>query len=111
MPPPWPAPPGRRVARYGCAPVDDGRFALAGLAVEGKVVRGSRHGSQAVVHLLIAVLYASPAVISQRQIAAKNNEIPAFTPVDLRGHVITADALLTQTGHAQQTTTQGAPCI
>ncbi|WP_409473961.1 ISAs1 family transposase [Streptomyces sp. HC307] len=53
--------------------------------------------------------------ISQRQIAAKSNEIPAFAPLleplDLRGHVITADALHTQTGHAEQITAQGAHYI
>ena len=52
-----------------------------GLAVDGKAVRGSRRDGQTAVHLLAAVLHGSQAVISQRQIAAKSNKIPAFAPL------------------------------
>ncbi|MEU1276613.1 ISAs1 family transposase [Streptomyces sp. NPDC005799] len=86
-----------------------------GLAVDGKAVRASRRDDRTAVHLLAAVLHESQAVISQRQIAAKSNEIPAFAPLleslDLRGHVITADALHTQTCHVKQITAQGAHYI
>ncbi|MCZ1004121.1 ISAs1 family transposase [Streptomyces mirabilis] len=47
--------------------------------------------------------------------AAKSNEIPAFAPLlerlDLRGHVVTADAMHTQTDHAEQIAAQGAHYI
>ncbi|MGC5004699.1 hypothetical protein [Streptomyces sp. DT203] len=46
----------------------------------------------------------SQTVIAQRQVAAKSNEIPAFAPLlehlDLRGVVVTADAMHTQREHA-----------
>ncbi|MGW1554723.1 ISAs1 family transposase [Streptomyces sp. NPDC002346] len=106
---------GAWLARYSRDPVQDEAPALVGLAVDGKTVRGSRRDGQTAVHLLAAVLHESQAVISQRQIAAKSNEIPAFAPLleplDLRGHVITADALHTQTSHAEQITAQGAHYI
>ncbi|WP_431607810.1 ISAs1 family transposase [Streptomyces lunaelactis] len=51
-------------------------------------------------------LHTSQTVISQHQIRAKSNEIPAFAPlverIDLRGVVVTADALHTQRAHADR---------
>ncbi|MEU2776569.1 ISAs1 family transposase [Streptomyces sp. NPDC007162] len=65
---------------------------------------GSRTDGQA-VHLLAAALHACHTVIAQRQVAAKSNEIPAFAPlldrIDLRGVVVTADAIHTQRAHAE----------
>ncbi|MFJ5157527.1 ISAs1 family transposase [Streptomyces sp. NPDC088353] len=102
------------LARHAADPVEDDQ-PLVGLAVDGKTVRGSRNGGQNAVHLLAAVLHESQAVISQRQIAAKSNEIPAFAPLldrlHLHGHVITADAMHTQTDHAEQITARGAHYI
>jgi predicted transposase YbfD/YdcC len=50
-------------------------------------------------------------VIAQRQITAKSNEIPAFAPllarIDLRGVVVTADAMHTQRAHAEHVVTAG----
>ncbi|MGW5256774.1 transposase [Streptomyces sp. NPDC004012] len=69
------------------------------MAVDGKTVRGSRTDGHA-VHLLAAALHDSQTVIAQRQVAAKRNELPAFIPLlenlDLRGVVVTADAMHTQ---------------
>ncbi|KJK54848.1 ISAs1 family transposase, partial [Saccharothrix sp. ST-888] len=77
---------------------------LAGLAVDGKTVRGSRTDGNA-IHLLAAALHESQIVIAQRQVEAKSNEIPAFAPLleglDLRGIVVTADAMHTQRAHAR----------
>lgn len=105
---------GAWLARHAADPVEDDQ-PLAGLAVDGKTVRGSRDGDQNAVHLLAAVLHESLAVISQRQIAAKSNEIPAFAllpdRLDLHGHVITTDAMHTQTDHAGQITARGAHYI
>lgn len=102
---------GTWLARHASDPVDEGAVELVGVAVDGKVVRGSRTGEKTAIHLLAAVLHEGQAVISQRQIIAKSNEIPAFTPLlerlDLRGYVITADAMHTQTSHAAHVSARG----
>lgn len=101
---------GAWLARYAVDPVDEPGDALVGLAVDGKTVRGSRTDGTA-VHLLAAALHACQTVIAQRQIAAKSNEIPAFAPlldrIDLRGIVVTADAMHTQRAHAEHVITAG----
>ncbi|MGP4105101.1 ISAs1 family transposase [Nonomuraea sp. KM90] len=78
---------------------------LLGLAVDGKTLRGSRTGD-GVTHLLAAVRHDTQTVLAQRQVDAKSNEIPAFTPLlsglDLSAMVITTDALHTQHEHARQ---------
>ncbi|WP_165977554.1 ISAs1 family transposase [Nonomuraea diastatica] len=95
-------------AHASSAPV--GRTELAGLAVDGKTLRGSRTPDGA-VHLLAATRHDTQIVVAQRQVEAKNNEIPAFTPLlselDLSNLVITADALHTQHSHAQQIVADG----
>ncbi|MEV2267775.1 ISAs1 family transposase [Nonomuraea africana] len=100
-----------------CIPLeaDDDRQAcrapLAGLAVDGKMLRGSRTGEGTAVCLLAATRHDTQTVLAQRQIAAKSNEIPAFLPLlaglDLAGTVITADALHTHHEHARQLVTAG----
>ncbi|MFI7704668.1 ISAs1 family transposase [Nonomuraea sp. NPDC049480] len=81
------------------------RTELAGVAVDGKTLRGSRT-PDGTVHLLAATRHDPQIVVAQRQIEAKSNEIPAFTPLlsglDLSSVVITADALHTQHAHARQ---------
>ncbi|MFF3412873.1 hypothetical protein ACFYW8_43490 [Streptomyces sp. NPDC002742] len=78
----------------------------------GKAVRGSRRGDQSPIHFLPVVLHEGQAVVSQRQIAAKSNEILAFAllldPLGLRNQVITPDAMHTQIGHAEHIATRGA---
>ncbi|MGW9030595.1 ISAs1 family transposase [Streptomyces sp. NPDC055722] len=95
---------GAWLARLATDPVEEPTPALVGLAVDGKTVRGSRTDGTA-VHLLAAALHQSQAVVAQRQIEAKSNEIPAFAPLldalDLHGMVVTANALHTQREHAE----------
>jgi predicted transposase YbfD/YdcC len=78
---------------------------LAGLAVDGKTLRGSRI-TDTTVHLLAAMRHDTQIVLAQQQIEAKSNEIPAFAPLlsglDLTSVVVTADALHTQQEHARQ---------
>ena len=101
---------GAWLARHCADPAAEPGDTLTGLAVDGKTVRGSR-ADGAAVHLLAAALHGAQAVIAQRQIEAKSNEIPAFTPLlarlDLRGTVVTADAMHTQRGHAKKIVAAG----
>jgi predicted transposase YbfD/YdcC len=87
-----------------CAPPSD-RTPLAGLAVDGKTLRGSRTPDGTTVHLLAATRHDTQTVLAQQQVEAHSNEIPAFTPLlsklDLSNVVITADALHTQHEHAR----------
>ncbi|MFI7151817.1 ISAs1 family transposase [Nonomuraea sp. NPDC050022] len=87
-----------------CAPPSH-RAPLAGLAVDGKTLRGSRITGGTTVHLLAATRHDTQTVVAQRQVEAHSNEIPAFAPLlaklDLTGMVITADALHTQHEHAR----------
>lgn len=75
------------------------------VAVDGKTLRGSRRPDGTVTHLLAAALHDGRAVLAQRQVGAKSNEIPAFVPLldglDLTGKIVTADALHTQREHAR----------
>ena len=101
---------GAWLARHAADPVEEDE-ALVGLAVDGKSVRGSRTDSKTAVHLLAAALHGSQTVIAQRQVAAKSNEIPAMAPLlarfDLRGVVVTADAMHTQRKTAKKIVATG----
>jgi predicted transposase YbfD/YdcC len=86
------------------------------VAVDGKTLRGSRIGGRQ-VHLLSALDTSTGIVLAQVTIDAKSNEIPAFTPLldaveavlgTLTGVLFTADALHTQTGHADEVARRGA---
>jgi len=87
----------------------DGR-PLCGWAIDGKEVRGAgAHGSK--VHLLSIVQHRSGITVAQQQIEEKTNEIPMVPELlagrDLRGKVITLDALNTQRATAQRILDQG----
>lgn len=75
------------------------------LIVDGKTLRGARAGDGRAVHVLTAMLAGDRAVIAQREIAHKTNEITAFAPLldalDLTGMLVSADALHTQRAHAR----------
>jgi predicted transposase YbfD/YdcC len=75
------------------------------MIVDGKTLRGARAGDGRAVHLLAAMLGDTRAVIAQRQIPDKTNEITEFAPLltdlDLSGVLVTADALHTQRDHAR----------
>jgi predicted transposase YbfD/YdcC len=79
----------------------------AALAVDGKALRGTRHASAdgQPVHLLAVLDQQSGAVLGQVGVDGKTNEVTRFAPLlehlDLTGHVVTADALHTQRGHAE----------
>jgi predicted transposase YbfD/YdcC len=79
------------------------RSAWRAVAVDGKTLRGSGHGSQP-VHLLAVMDHPTRAVLGQTNVDGTTNEItrlrPLLAPLDLTGVVVTADALHTQREHA-----------
>ena len=71
------------------------------IAIDGKSVRGSRHGDRKrPVHLLSALVHRTGQVIGQLDVDIKTNEIPKLKdlldPLDVTDSVITMDALHTQ---------------
>ncbi|MGI5143680.1 ISAs1 family transposase [Streptomyces sp. CA-106110] len=81
------------------------------IAVDGKVVRGSRTATAAAIQLLAAMDHHG-VVLAQREVASKSNEIPFFAPLldglELENTVVTADALHTQHDHGAYLTSRGA---
>ena len=77
----------------------------AGIAVDGKTLRGARGADGRQVHVFAAILHGQGVVLAQRQIPDKTNEIPEFEPLlaalNLQGKVVTADALHAQVAHAR----------
>ena len=101
--------------RVGPVVVAGRRWRLV-IAVDGKVARGARLPDGRQVHLLSAYDTSTGIVLAQVQIAAKSNEIPAFTPLlrlvaavlgSLKDVLVVADALHAQTGHADLLATEG----
>jgi predicted transposase YbfD/YdcC len=90
------------------------------IAVDGKTMRGARRRDGSQVHLLSALDTSTGIVLAQITVAAKSNEIPAFTPLldaveavlgSLDGVVFVADALHTQTSHATEIAARGADLL
>jgi len=78
---------------------------LRGLAVDGKDLRGARaHGAQ--TYLVSLVGHGDGLVLGQERVDVKTNEITVVPKLlvgrDLRGIVVTMDALLAQRAIAQQ---------
>ncbi len=67
------------------------------IGIDGKTVRGARRKDGTQVHLLSAFLHHQGITIAQQEISAKSNEIPAaiplLEPLELKGKIVTADAL------------------
>jgi predicted transposase YbfD/YdcC len=87
------------------------------IAVDGKTLRGARRSDGRQVHLLSALDTSTGVVLAQVTVDAKSNEIPAFKPLldaveqvlgSLAGVLFIADALHTQTGHADEVTARRA---
>jgi hypothetical protein len=75
------------------------------VAFDGKVLKGARYEDGSQVHLLSAIIQQEGITIAQKQIESKSNEIPSarplLEPLDLKGKVVTGDALHTQTDLAR----------
>ncbi len=87
------------------------------IAVDGTTLRGARLGDGRQVHLLSALDTATGLVIAQVTVDTKSNEITSFAPLldavemvlgTLAGVLFIADALHTQTGHADEVTARQA---
>ena len=94
--------------------------ALPGLAdeqicVDGKAVRGSRYGANPAVHLVSAFAGRARWVLGQQAVAEKSNEITAIPNVlgllDLRGAVVSIDAMGCQKAIAQTLVDAGADYV
>lgn len=76
-----------------------------GLAIDGKVLRGSYGADGKQIQLLSALLHEEKIVISQRQIESKTNEITEFNnllkDINIDGLMVTADAMHCQISHAE----------
>ena len=70
------------------------------IAIDGKVLRGSRNEGGKAVHLLAALTHREGAVIAQQKTDDKSNEIPVAREIleglNINGAMITADAMHTQ---------------
>lgn len=86
------------------------------IAIDGKTMRAARRPDGSQVHLLSALDTSTGIVLAQVTVAAKSNEIPAFTPLlnavervlgSLQGLVFVADALHTQISHANEVAERG----
>ena len=70
------------------------------IALDGKTVRGARAGNEKAPHLLAAMICGTRAVIAQKDVDVKTNEItqvkPLLDEVDITGALVTADALHVQ---------------
>lgn len=70
------------------------------IALDGKTVRGAREGDGKAPHLLAAMIAGARAVIAQKDVDAKTNEItqvrPLLDDVAIGGALVTADALHVQ---------------
>lgn len=85
------------------------------IAIDGKTVRGARSKDREAPHLVAALDHRDGLVLGQVAVPAKSNEIPAvrdllagFDPADLRGSVITLDAMHTLADTAQVILDAGA---
>lgn len=75
------------------------------LALDGKAMRGALREDGRAVHLFSAMVHGSGIVVGQTEVDEKSNEItalrPLLAPLDLRGALVTADALHAQRDHAR----------
>jgi predicted transposase YbfD/YdcC len=86
------------------------------IALDGKTIRGSRIRDRPARHVLAAADQATGVVLASTDVDSKTNEITRFDTLldhigDLRGVVVTADALLCQRDHVAYLAGRGAHWI
>lgn len=104
---------GRWLAARTPAPAPGSRQAIA---LDGKTLRGSRTPDRPARHVLAAADQSTGVVLASTDVEAKTNEITRFDTLldqisDLRGVVVTADALHCQRDHVAYLTGRGAHWI
>lgn len=85
----------------------------AGIAMDGKTLRGSGSEERSSLQLLSAFSHRLAVVLGQRPVADKTNEIPEartlLETLSVKGQLITADALHTQRDTATAILEKGGP--
>ncbi|GFZ93350.1 ISAs1 family transposase [Nesterenkonia alkaliphila] len=86
--------------------------ALAAIAIDGKELRGTKHGGGTKTYLMAAMDHATGTVLAQESVGEKTNEIPHFPEListlgPLKNTVITADAMHTLAQQARAVTDAG----
>ena len=87
------------------------------IAIDGKTVRRSydEGAGKGAIHMVSAWASQNRLVLGQRQVDAKSNEITAIPELlevlDVRGCIVTIDAMGTQTAIAEQIVAQGADYV
>ncbi len=85
----------------------------AGIAIDGKTLRGSDDGQRGALDVLNAFSHELGIVLGQRLVGSKTNEIPEIIPLleelTLTGQVVTVDALHTQRMTAHTIVKKGGP--
>lgn len=73
---------------------------LTGIAIDGKVLRGTRQGEVPAVEVISALSHDLLQVLGQKTVPSETNEIKGIMPLladlVLEGRIVTVDALLTQ---------------
>lgn len=105
-----------RWARLLATDAPDGAAGHPGVvAIDGKTIRAARHPGQRAPHLVSAWSSASRLVLGQVAVDDKSNEITAIPVVlrqlELRGQVVTIDAMGCQTAIAAQIVAQGGDYV
>ena len=81
------------------------------VAIDGKILRASLKSGAETSHLLSVVSHELGVTLAQRKVTDKTNEIPVSTEIlddiDVKGKVITTDALLTQRTFCSEVIKQG----
>jgi predicted transposase YbfD/YdcC len=88
-----------------------GRLSSVAIAADGKTCRGAKTADGQQVHLLSAMTHDTRLVLAQTDVGAKTNEVPRLKDLlgdlDLRGAIVTVDALHTVRATAKWLVGQG----
>ncbi len=85
------------------------------IAIDGKTLRGSKDGDVPAVHLLAALGQRTKVVFNEHFVNHKTNEIKVIVPllneINVKGKVITADAMHTQKDFCKEVISHGGDYV